>query len=865
VDPGALEAVLRDNTASLEGTSFLGRTLGPEVARDPFGVTHASPDMRQHVRLVLADPEAGEAGRLAKVARVVLAKGKAPATPAGTRFGLVNGVTYIELDAPRASSVATRMQVARLSTADVKKLVAALARSVGGLHKRGAFHGAIKPRAAYLTAQGIELRDAAFSGWSRWRLDLARSVAASPRGGAVLEAIACAAPEQLAALDAASARHAAPHNDVYGLGVLLFALLTGDLPYSGPTFDAVLQAVLGGSPVRPRKLVPDMPRGLEEIVLGCLAKSPHLRPPGAFALAELLEAAESRETTKAAEGSDGALLALHHASDASGVRPPAPPPRSSWRPLALVSVLLIAIVVGAGIAYRVERTRTRDMEILRGDELLARHDTAGAVVAFERALSIDPACPGLEQRVEAARSAAVASKKAGTGRSLLAKALAATPRSTARHDLLREAIHADPGLVEARRALAAFFVEAASDEPRGSDRRKSLTGEARDALDQLAKAGGASAADALLEARWLELERLDPRPALARAARSDERSSAGLGAAAELAFLDGRHRDAAIYVERALGEAPADASLLLLRARVRRVLGEGDRARTDLEAALAAAPDSRRVRAAALEAALEARELERAQHILEERPDAIEHDPDLLAARAYLELLSGHRDAAGEDAGRALALDAHSAWAHLVRARLALLKGDVAAGLKELGTDEREAPLDTQVMMHALDGQDLADVGPERAELLVDIAQALDQSANRARALSLVDKALALAPEDLKARALRAQVFSGLGDHERALLDADWLVQHAPDDLRGHAVRARVLEALDRPGEAMAEYDRLVALAPDQLDFRGIRGIALYAQRRFDEARADLNAFLDSNPPLGPLVERARAVLEKIR
>jgi tetratricopeptide (TPR) repeat protein len=235
------------------------------------------------------------------------------------------------------------------------------------------------------------------------------------------------------------------------------------------------------------------------------------------------------------------------------------------------------------------------------------------------------------------------------------------------------------------------------------------------------------------------------------------------------------------------------------------------------------------MRAAALDAALEARELERAQRVLEERPDAIEHDPDLLAARAYLELLSGHRDAAGEDAGRALQLDARSAWAHLVRARLALLKGDVAAARKELGTDEREAPLDTQVVMQALDGKDLADVGPERAELLVDLAQALDQSADRARARSLVDKALVLAPVDLKARALRVQV------------------------------------PLDRPGEAMGEYDRLVALAPDQLDFRGMRGIALYAQRRFDEARTDLKAFLDSNPPLGPLVERARAILEKIR
>ncbi len=271
------------------------------------------------------------------------------------------------------------------------------------------------------------------------------------------------------------------------------------------------------------------------------------------------------------------------------------------------------------------------------------------------------------------------------------------------------------------------------------------------------------------------------------------------------------------------------------------------------------------MRAAALDAALEARELERAQRVLDERPDSIEHDPDLLAARAYLALLAGHRDAAAEDAERALTLDPSSARAHLVQARLSLLKGDLGAARQILGTDEREAPLDTETIRRALDGQDLGDTGSERAELLVDIAQALDQAAERARARTLIDRAVELAPEDFKARALRAQVLSGLGDHERALLDADWLVQHAPEDLRGHAVRARILEALERPGEAMTEYDRLVALAPNQPDFRGMRGIALYAQRRFDEARADLEAFLGANPPPGPLVERAKGILEKLR
>jgi tetratricopeptide (TPR) repeat protein len=77
-------------------------------------------------------------------------------------------------------------------------------------------------------------------------------------------------------------------SDVYGLGAVLYHLLTGHPPFQGETLAEVLQMVLNRDPVEPRTLNPEVPKDLQTICLKCLEKSPERRYAGAEMVAEEL-------------------------------------------------------------------------------------------------------------------------------------------------------------------------------------------------------------------------------------------------------------------------------------------------------------------------------------------------------------------------------------------------------------------------------------------------------------------------------------------------------------------------------------------------------------------------------------------------
>jgi YD repeat-containing protein len=80
-----------------------------------------------------------------------------------------------------------------------------------------------------------------------------------------------------------------PATDIYALGVILYQLLTGQLPFQRDSTLELLRAVTSDEPTRPRHLQPRLPRDLEAITLHCLEKEPSRRYPSALALAEDLE------------------------------------------------------------------------------------------------------------------------------------------------------------------------------------------------------------------------------------------------------------------------------------------------------------------------------------------------------------------------------------------------------------------------------------------------------------------------------------------------------------------------------------------------------------------------------------------------
>src|SRR5262249_15225211 len=73
--------------------------------------------------------------------------------------------------------------------------------------------------------------------------------------------------------------------DIYGLGAMLYEILTGRPPYTGATTLEVLRNAIRGNPAPPRELWPEAPAALEEACLKAMAKDPARRHARADELA----------------------------------------------------------------------------------------------------------------------------------------------------------------------------------------------------------------------------------------------------------------------------------------------------------------------------------------------------------------------------------------------------------------------------------------------------------------------------------------------------------------------------------------------------------------------------------------------------
>jgi PAS domain S-box-containing protein len=125
--------------------------------------------------------------------------------------------------------------------------------------------------------------------------------------GQALGTPAYMAPEQAAGrLDLIDRR-----TDVYGLGAVLYELLTGQPPFSGPDTAAVLRKVQEEEPVPPRQVWPEVPPPLEALCLRALAKRPADRPAAAADLAREVQGWQEFERRQAEEALR-ASEALYH-------------------------------------------------------------------------------------------------------------------------------------------------------------------------------------------------------------------------------------------------------------------------------------------------------------------------------------------------------------------------------------------------------------------------------------------------------------------------------------------------------------------------------------------------------------------------
>jgi serine/threonine-protein kinase len=206
--------------------------------------------------------------------------------------GQTDGRPYFTMKFIRGTTLSQRLTEGPMPPREAAALLAAVARAVDFAHQRGVLHRDLKPSNILLDEEGRpHVTD----------FGLAKQVtdaASLTRTGTVLGTPAYMAPEQ-----AAGARgQVGPHSDVYSLGVILYAMLTGRPPFQAASpVDTVLM-VLEQDPVPPRLLNPKADRDLEMIALRCLQKPTDLRYPTADALARDLEAYLNNESISARSG-----------------------------------------------------------------------------------------------------------------------------------------------------------------------------------------------------------------------------------------------------------------------------------------------------------------------------------------------------------------------------------------------------------------------------------------------------------------------------------------------------------------------------------------------------------------------------------
>ena len=159
------------------------------------------------------------------------------------------------------------------------ELIAKVARTVHYAHEHGILHRDIKPGNILLDAKGEpHLTD----------FGLARLVESESSVTHTLDVLGTPsymAPEQAVGNNAA----VSSATDVYGLGAVLYQLLTGQPPFAGGTTYETIRLLLDTEPRQPRLLNPKIDRDLSTICLKCLEKDPKRRYSSALALAEDLE------------------------------------------------------------------------------------------------------------------------------------------------------------------------------------------------------------------------------------------------------------------------------------------------------------------------------------------------------------------------------------------------------------------------------------------------------------------------------------------------------------------------------------------------------------------------------------------------
>jgi eukaryotic-like serine/threonine-protein kinase len=195
-----------------------------------------------------------------------------------------DGRTFICMDYYEGETLNERLARGPLMVDEAMEITLQMARGLSAAHERGIVHRDIKPANVMLTKQGeakiLDFGLAKLAGQTK-----------VTKSGSTVGTVAYMSPEQ------ATGAEADARSDIFSLGVVLYELLTGDVPFRGDHAAAILYGIMHSKHRAVEELRKDIPKGLQRIVDRALEKEPEKRYPDATSLARDLEQLRSEATT----------------------------------------------------------------------------------------------------------------------------------------------------------------------------------------------------------------------------------------------------------------------------------------------------------------------------------------------------------------------------------------------------------------------------------------------------------------------------------------------------------------------------------------------------------------------------------------
>jgi serine/threonine-protein kinase len=239
-----------------------------------------------------------------------------------------SGAPYIVMEHVAGVTLATVLQEQpQLPIAQALEIVEQVAEALEEAHRNGIVHRDVKPANVFLDARGrVKVGDF--------------GIARLPDSELTETGIGLGTPGYIAP-EVLRGGKADARADVFALGVLAYALLTGRRPFSADTRESLAIQVLEHEPPPPSALRAAVPRAASDAVVHALAKSPEARTPGAAAFLRELR-----------QGTTGGVPI-----GATITTAPATPPSRSRRGLFLLIAALLIAAALAGFAFQQLRSR----------------------------------------------------------------------------------------------------------------------------------------------------------------------------------------------------------------------------------------------------------------------------------------------------------------------------------------------------------------------------------------------------------------------------------------------------------------------------------------------------------------------------